>query len=252
MQNPGALNKPPIANAGNDTTIQLPVNTFYLDGSKSADPDNNIVSYLWTKIAGPSSFNIGNANTVQTQVTNLVEGNYEFELKVIDEGGLSDKDTIQIEVKSQPNQHKIIDVIFYWPEPVKTVLYDSINAWQPWWEWWDNGSGFNGKIDLLTVKIDSLSGTIAGVWCKDCHTPTCIDFNSYAVDDPGTEHQLFKLPPGTYTWSAKTTIKPFKYSYQYIPGATKEFYNFFDTRHTTQGTITVNAVDSCIIQKIVF
>ena len=39
---------------------------------------------LWTKISGPSSFNIANANAVQTQVTNLVEGVYQFELKVTD------------------------------------------------------------------------------------------------------------------------------------------------------------------------
>jgi hypothetical protein len=38
-----------------------------LDGSASADPDNNIVSYAWTKISGPSSFNIVNVNAAQTK-----------------------------------------------------------------------------------------------------------------------------------------------------------------------------------------
>jgi hypothetical protein len=36
-------------------------------------PDNNIVSYAWTKISGPSSFNIVNVNAVQTQVSNLMK-----------------------------------------------------------------------------------------------------------------------------------------------------------------------------------
>ena len=71
-----------------------------LDGSASTDPDNNIVSYAWTKISGPSSFNIVNVNAVQTQVSNLMEGVYRFELKVSDAGGLFSKDTVQVNVDS--------------------------------------------------------------------------------------------------------------------------------------------------------
>jgi Tol biopolymer transport system component len=98
------INHAPVAHAGNDTTITVPANTANLDGSKSTDPDNNITSYQWTKISGPSSFNIGNANAVQTQLTNLVEGVYQFELKVTDAGGLVDKDTIQVTVNAQATQ----------------------------------------------------------------------------------------------------------------------------------------------------
>ena len=97
--NTGAqTNRPPVANAGRDTIIALPASTVNLDGSKSTDPDNNIASYTWTKISGPSSFNIVNANAVQTQVTNLVEGVYQFVLMVTDAGGLFSKDTVQINI----------------------------------------------------------------------------------------------------------------------------------------------------------
>lgn len=89
-------NQPPVANAGPDATIILTTNTVTLDGSASTDPNNNISSYLWRKISGPSSFNIMNANAVRTQVTNLVQGIYQFELKVTDVRGLFDKDTVQI------------------------------------------------------------------------------------------------------------------------------------------------------------
>ncbi len=102
-------NRPPIADAGNDTTIILPVNSIILNGSGSTDPDNNITGYAWTKISGPSSFNIVNANAVQTQVTNLVEGVYLFELKVTDAGGLFSKDTIQVTV--QPAQQDVCDLL---------------------------------------------------------------------------------------------------------------------------------------------
>src|SRR6476620_12699785 len=91
-------NHPPVANAGNDTTIMLPVNTANLDGSLSFDPDSNITGYLWTKISGPSSFNITDTNAVQTPVINLVQGVYLFELKVTDADGLFDRDTIRVTV----------------------------------------------------------------------------------------------------------------------------------------------------------
>lgn len=96
-------NHPPIANAGADQTITLPTDNVTLNGSGSTDPDNNIVSYVWTKISGPSFFSIVNANTAQTQATNLVQGNYQFKLTVTDAGGLFSEDTVQINVNVSLN-----------------------------------------------------------------------------------------------------------------------------------------------------
>src|SRR5687767_808164 len=90
--------RPPVANAGPDTTIILPTNRAALDGSASTDPNNNISGYLWRKISGPTSFTIANTIAAQTQVTNLIAGVYKFELKVTDAGGLFDKDTVQVTV----------------------------------------------------------------------------------------------------------------------------------------------------------
>ncbi|MES2648242.1 MAG: hypothetical protein V4717_15300 [Bacteroidota bacterium] len=100
VYSPGTTNRPPVAKAGSDTTIILPVNSMMLDGSNSSDPDNNISSYAWTKIAGPSAFNITSNNSVQAQVINLSEGVYQFELKVTDAGGLFSKDTVSVTVKN--------------------------------------------------------------------------------------------------------------------------------------------------------
>jgi WD40-like Beta Propeller Repeat/PKD domain len=95
-------NHPPVADAGHDTIIILPINTITVDGSQSNDPENNITTYQWAKISGPSAFTIANADAVQTQITNLIAGNYKFELKVTDAGGLFAKDTMQITVMSPP------------------------------------------------------------------------------------------------------------------------------------------------------
>jgi len=107
VKNPFQPNRPPIANAGTDQTISLPTNTITLNGNGSTDPDNNITSYAWSKISGPASFNIGNASIVQTQVANLIEGVYQFELKVADAGGLFSKDTMQVTVNHEPNNPSV-------------------------------------------------------------------------------------------------------------------------------------------------
>ena len=99
VNNSSQINRPPVANAGVDQTINFPTNGVMLDGSASTDPDNNITAYAWTKISGPPSFTIANPNTVQTQVTNLAEGIYQFELKVTDAMGLFDRDTVTVAVQ---------------------------------------------------------------------------------------------------------------------------------------------------------
>lgn len=93
-------NHAPVAYAGKDTIIILPDNVATLDGSGSTDPDNNISSYLWTKLSGPPSFNIVDANAAQTKVTGLIKGVYVFELQVTDTDGLFSKDTLHITVSS--------------------------------------------------------------------------------------------------------------------------------------------------------
>ena len=84
--------------AGRDLTITLPFDSLMLDGSKSSDPDGKISGWQWTKISGPSSSKITNANAAQTSVVDLVQGVYLFELKVTDTSALSGRDTIQVTV----------------------------------------------------------------------------------------------------------------------------------------------------------
>src|SRR5215467_15794657 len=95
---PRAANQPPSANAGSDHVITLPTDSVWLDGTRSFDPDTKIASYLWTKISGPSIFNITNVNTVRALVTDLVQGIYKFELRVTDSSGLSTASVVQVTV----------------------------------------------------------------------------------------------------------------------------------------------------------
>jgi hypothetical protein len=91
-------NQPPVAEAGPDQTITLPVNSVTLNGS-GTDADGTVVSYLWTKISGPpGQFTIVSPNQAQTVINDLVQGVYQFVLKVTDNLGATGQDTVTITV----------------------------------------------------------------------------------------------------------------------------------------------------------
>jgi len=90
------VNKAPVANAGFDQSIILPEDSVVLDGSLSIDPDGTITDYYWSKIGGPEFFMILNPSFAQTQVKNLVEGTYQFELTVTDNGGSKGRAMVEI------------------------------------------------------------------------------------------------------------------------------------------------------------
>jgi len=91
-------NIPPIANAGVDQTITLPINTVVLDGTKSSDKDGRISSWKWTKKSGPTQYSFSSPTSSKTNATNLVEGVYVFTLTVVDNKDGAASDDIQITV----------------------------------------------------------------------------------------------------------------------------------------------------------
>jgi len=100
------VNQVPTANAGGNQTITLPTSSVTLTGS-GTDPDGTITAYLWTKVSGPTSFNIVSPTQFQTVVNNLVQGVYQFELRITDNAGAFGRDTVMITVNAavpQPNQ----------------------------------------------------------------------------------------------------------------------------------------------------
>ena len=98
-------NQPPVAHAGEDITITSPENSATLDGSKSSDPDGEIVNYRWKQISGPMPGSLVNGEQVITGVGKLAEtGQYVFELTVVDDKGATDTDTVVIIVQEPQNQ----------------------------------------------------------------------------------------------------------------------------------------------------
>jgi hypothetical protein len=99
---PPPANQPPVANAGSDITLTLPVNSTTLDGKASADADGSIASYLWTKLSGPAEGTIGSPAAAATSVSNLIEGVYIFRLTVTDDKGATGQDDVMVTVNKKP------------------------------------------------------------------------------------------------------------------------------------------------------
>lgn len=93
-----ARNVAPVANAGADQTITLPVNTVSLDGTKSSDKDGRISTWKWTKKSGPTQYTLTAPTSSKTNATTLVEGIYVFTLTVTDNKDASASDDVQITV----------------------------------------------------------------------------------------------------------------------------------------------------------
>ena len=99
-----APNQAPVANAGADQNITLPVSTATLNGSSSRDADGTIASYLWAQISGPSTSALSATNTASITVSNLVQGVYSYKLTVRDNSNATASDTVTVTVNAAPNQ----------------------------------------------------------------------------------------------------------------------------------------------------
>jgi hypothetical protein len=91
-------NQLPVANAGADVSVTLPANTAALSGGRSSDPDGTISSYKWVMVSGPVSGDIANSTTVSPTLSDLVKGEYVFELTVTDNDGASATDRVTVTV----------------------------------------------------------------------------------------------------------------------------------------------------------
>uniref|UniRef100_A0A673LHQ6 Dyslexia-associated protein KIAA0319-like protein n=1 Tax=Sinocyclocheilus rhinocerous TaxID=307959 RepID=A0A673LHQ6_9TELE len=138
-------NKPPVADAGPDKELTLPVDRTTLDGSKSSD-DQKIATYHWTKTKGPEGVKIDNADTAVAVVTGLQEGEYIFTLTVTDERKLDNSDTVSVIVREEDDQPPVAKVLSSPPItlPIRTAFLDGSRS-----------SDDKGSISYLWTREDS-------------------------------------------------------------------------------------------------
>lgn len=90
-------NLPPVAKAGNNVTISLPLTWTILNANESTD-DIKITQYQWRQISGPSNSVLLNSNSNFANATSLTLGDYIFEVTVIDENNNNATDRVKVTV----------------------------------------------------------------------------------------------------------------------------------------------------------
>ncbi|MDP3980306.1 MAG: DUF6067 family protein, partial [Chlamydiota bacterium] len=95
----GNSNQAPIANAGIDKTANE-LSTVTLNGNASYDPEDGLLTYVWSQVSGPSvtitNPNSATASFIAPEV--LQDQALVFQLQVEDEEGLTNTDTVQIAI----------------------------------------------------------------------------------------------------------------------------------------------------------
>uniref|UniRef100_A0A3P8VVS6 KIAA0319-like n=1 Tax=Cynoglossus semilaevis TaxID=244447 RepID=A0A3P8VVS6_CYNSE len=165
-------NKPPVADAGPEKELTLPVDRTTLDGRKSSDDEDRLLPL--------ETGQIENADTAVATVTGLEVGQYEFTLTVMDERKLESSDTVTVIVREELDQ-----------PPVARVL--------------------PGPVVLLPIKTASLDGShstddkggVAYLWTRDDSSPAAGEVLN------NSDHQpvllLGNLVAGKYSFSLTVT-----------------------------------------------
>lgn len=84
----GGTNQAPTVAISGTATVTLPATSTSLTAS-ATDPDGTISSYSWTQVSGPNTATIGSPSAATTTLTGLVQGSYNFQVLVTDNGGLT-------------------------------------------------------------------------------------------------------------------------------------------------------------------
>uniref|UniRef100_A0A0K2TVX1 Dyslexiaassociated protein KIAA0319like proteinlike [Bombus impatiens] n=1 Tax=Lepeophtheirus salmonis TaxID=72036 RepID=A0A0K2TVX1_LEPSM len=106
-------NSSPVANAGEDMTVNLPLSVIAVNGSKSTD-DFRIAKWEWIRDENSLAAGkiIGNSTFESVlYLTDVVTGEYIFRLKVTDDQGKTSEDSISIIVQDNPHKKEILQLI---------------------------------------------------------------------------------------------------------------------------------------------
>ncbi|MGE5395801.1 MAG: leucine-rich repeat protein [Candidatus Saccharibacteria bacterium] len=113
-------NKAPLANAGTDQQVNEN-DRFTLDASASSDPDNDVLTYLWT---APTGITLSSSTSAKPQFITpevTTDTNYTFRLEVFDGKMHSTADQVVITVKN-------VDKAPYVKSPVNYISVDRTSA----------------------------------------------------------------------------------------------------------------------------
>ncbi|MFY0673059.1 MAG: carbohydrate-binding protein [Bacteroidia bacterium] len=92
----------PVANAGENILVELPLTSTNLDASKSVDPANGTLVYSWSQEYGPSTAVFSDPNVSQPSISSLIKGIYSFVVEVSN-GVYTDVDQVFVICSDEAN-----------------------------------------------------------------------------------------------------------------------------------------------------
>lgn len=168
-------NRLPVAKAGADITITLPVNNTTLNGSASIDPEGGLLKYAWSKVSGPLQYVINSKTSANTTVTGLVQGTYVFRLVVTDDKGATHQDDVTVRVLTASTANK----------PPVAVAGNDITITTP-----------TSSVTLNGSMSSDPDGTITAYGWQKISGPT-----SYNITSPtSATTSVTALSPGVYVF----------------------------------------------------
>jgi len=145
-----------------------------LNGNSSFDPDGTITAYSWRQVSGPSASAIAAGTTSSATVSNLVVGQYVFELTVTDNNGSTNADQITITVNPAVSKVNLIPVADAGPSdtvqlPTNTYTLNASGSMDPDGTitsyYWQQISGPNtASSSSMNNPVVTLSNLQAGLY----------------------------------------------------------------------------------------
>lgn len=140
-------NKPPVADAGKDITVQ-PDALVLLDGSGSSDPERDALTYEWRQLDGPATELLADRTSTPSFMASLADEAYIFMLTVKDSQGASAVDTVTVATRGR------VALLLAARSPLETEVAapTSLQVLLKQWLPWVNG-GWLVVVLLLTVWL---------------------------------------------------------------------------------------------------
>jgi len=92
------VDAPPVAYAGVDKTVNLPLTSPLILTGSATDKDGTVVKYQWSKYTGPS-VTVTNSSTASLSISKMYAGTYVFKFAATDNYGVIGYDYVTITVK---------------------------------------------------------------------------------------------------------------------------------------------------------
>jgi hypothetical protein len=151
---------PPVANAGVNQIISLPVSSATLNGSGSTGA---ISSYAWTLISGPNTAGITTPNAMSTSVTGLIQGVYVFQLS-INSGTSTSQATVTVNPPPPPTANAGSNQTVSLPASSTTLDGSASTGIISSYAWTEISGPTNAVITFASAVSTPVNGLVQGTY----------------------------------------------------------------------------------------